>query len=194
MAHLSARLLGTPEVCLDERPIAGFEYDKVRALFAYLIVEADRPHRRESLAGLLWPERPERAARQSLSQALLVLRRAIADREAAPPFLRIEVHTLQWNVAADSWLDVDEFTTLVDAAQQHPHLELTMCDACIAQLGQSATLYRGHFLSGFSLADCPEFEIWLTLQRERLQRSALVTLDRLAQASLQCGNYEAALD
>ena len=56
------------QVTLDGAPVTGFESDKVRALLAYLAVESDRPHRRETLAGLLWPEQPENAARLSLRQ------------------------------------------------------------------------------------------------------------------------------
>jgi DNA-binding SARP family transcriptional activator len=50
-----------------------------------LAVEADRPQRREKLVGLLWPDWPERSARQNLSQALYNLRAAIGDRTAEPP-------------------------------------------------------------------------------------------------------------
>jgi DNA-binding SARP family transcriptional activator len=55
---------------------------KVRALLAHLAVKADRPHRRETLAGLLWPDYPERSARASLRNALSDLRTAIGDRNA----------------------------------------------------------------------------------------------------------------
>ena len=58
MAHLSISLLGTFQVILDGKQVTAFESDKVRALLAYLAVESDRPHRRETLACLLWPERP----------------------------------------------------------------------------------------------------------------------------------------
>ena len=83
MAHLSVALLGTFRVHLDQQRIIRFEYDKVRALLAYLMVESAQPHRREALAGLLWPEFSERTARQNLSQALFTLRHAIGDREAS---------------------------------------------------------------------------------------------------------------
>ena len=53
MAHLSLTLLGPFQASLDGQPITAFRYDKVRALLAYLAVESDRPHRRETLAGLL---------------------------------------------------------------------------------------------------------------------------------------------
>ena len=46
------------EVTMDDQPVTTFGYDKVRALLAYLAVASQRPHRRESLAGLLWPEQP----------------------------------------------------------------------------------------------------------------------------------------
>ena len=76
MAHLRLSLLGTFRVTLDSAPITSFGYDKVRALLALLVVEAERPHQWETLAGLLWPNQPERSARLNLSQALSRLRRA----------------------------------------------------------------------------------------------------------------------
>ena len=62
MARLFISLLGSFQVTLDGTPVTALESDKVRALLAYLAVEADRPHRRDRLTGLLWPEQPDRAA------------------------------------------------------------------------------------------------------------------------------------
>ena len=90
MARLSVFLLGSFEARLDETRLKQFTYDKVRALMAYLAVEAKRPHRRERLAAMLWPEQPPETARHSLRQALSTLRRAIDDRRASPPFLQID--------------------------------------------------------------------------------------------------------
>ena len=59
MARLSVSLLGTFQATLDGEPVSDFESAKVRALLAYLMVESDRSHHREALAGLLWPDRPE---------------------------------------------------------------------------------------------------------------------------------------
>ena len=53
MARLSLSVLGPFQAALDGEPITDFESDKVRALLAYLAVESERPHRRETLAGLL---------------------------------------------------------------------------------------------------------------------------------------------
>jgi DNA-binding SARP family transcriptional activator len=48
---------------------------KVRALLSYLAVNANKPQPRERLMALLWSDRGERQARQSLNQALLSIRR-----------------------------------------------------------------------------------------------------------------------
>ena len=71
MPRLVLSLLGPFQVTLDGQPVTDFKSDKVRALLAYLAVEADRPHRREVLAGLLWPEMPDRQARSNLRDVLV---------------------------------------------------------------------------------------------------------------------------
>ena len=93
MTRLSVHLLGPFRVALDGEPATGFVSDKARALLAYLAVEADRPHRREALAGLLWPDYTERAARASLRTALANVRQVIGDRGARPPFLHVRRQT-----------------------------------------------------------------------------------------------------
>ena len=94
---LSLSLLGGFQVRLGDQPVSHFEYDKVRALLAYLAVEAETPHRRDVLAALLWPERSDREARHSLSQALLTCRQALGDPDRAVPFLLADRHTVRWN-------------------------------------------------------------------------------------------------
>ena len=89
MAQLQIRLFGAPMVILASGAEASLPSDKARGLLAYLAVEAGQAHRREKLAGLLWPEQPEKAARDSLRNALATLRRAIGDETADPPFLFI---------------------------------------------------------------------------------------------------------
>ena len=112
MAHLSISLLGPFQVSLDNRPVTGFDSNKVRALLAYLAVEADRPHQRDALAALLWSERPNRAARNSLRHALSNLRTAIGDRDADTPHLTVNQETVQFNCTGECRVDVRAFRTL----------------------------------------------------------------------------------
>ena len=55
--RLSLTLLGAFQITLDGEPVTGFESDKVQALLVYLALEADRPHRRDTLAEMFWPDR-----------------------------------------------------------------------------------------------------------------------------------------
>jgi predicted ATPase/DNA-binding SARP family transcriptional activator len=189
-ADLSLALLGPLKVTLGRKPVAGFESDKVRALLVYLVVESERAHRRESLAGLLWPELPERAARHNLSQALFNLRRAIADQIADPPFLLITRETVQFNAASDHWLDTAAFSALLAACDNHQHRQLHTCTACAQRLASAAEIYQGSFLAQFSLADSVAFEEWAVLRREQLQQLGLRALASLAAYHERRGAYE----
>src|SRR5438270_3321079 len=55
----------------------GFRTDKVRALLAYLAVEAGRPHPRTTLATLLWPDMPDETALRNLRKTLHRLHEAL---------------------------------------------------------------------------------------------------------------------
>ena len=116
MPQLQITLLGSFQVTLDGTPVSGFESDKARALLAYLAVEADRPHRREALAGLLWPDTPERTARTNLRSALANLRQVIGDHQANPHYLLTTRQTIQFNQTRDAWVDVNAF---VEALNKH---------------------------------------------------------------------------
>ena len=192
MANLSLSFLGPFQVTLDGAPVTEFATDHTRALLSYLAVESDRPHRREALAGLLWPHRPEQAARHNLRQALSNIRRAIGDREATPSFLLITRQTVQFNQASDCQLDVIAFTALLETSKTHTHRRLEVCQPCIERLEQAAGLYRGDFLAGFTTVDSPSFEAWVLAQQEWLHRQMLTILRRLTRNYEQRGEVELA--
>ncbi len=89
MSRLSLSLLGPKQILLDGKPVRAFTYQKAFALLAYLVVEADVPHSRQALVGLLWPDLPNAAALTNLRQVLADLRLVIADETTVPPFLLI---------------------------------------------------------------------------------------------------------
>src|SRR5215207_3954378 len=137
MARLSLSLLGPLRITLDGQAVSGFAYNKARALLAYLAVEAERPHHRDALVGMLWPELPDTAARTNLRQALANLREAIGDASATPPFLLITRDTIQFNPASDYDLDATAFTTLLAACENHAHRRLEHCRSCTTHLEQA---------------------------------------------------------
>jgi WD40 repeat protein/DNA-binding SARP family transcriptional activator len=169
-------LLGPFRVSLDGEPTIDFVSDKARALLAYLAVESDQPHRREALAGLLWPDYPERSARASLRTALANVRQVIGDRTAKPPFLCVLRQTVQFNPEGDAWVDVTAFTQLLKKQSA-----LMANRQTIHRLQKAVELYQGDFLTGFSLADSAAFEEWALLTREQLRRQALTALQHLVE-------------
>ena len=87
MTGLALFLLGSFQARLDAESAVRFDYDKLRALLAYLALEAQEPQRRDALAGFLWPERPEDAARHHLRPAPTKLRRFLQEHQSPTPFL-----------------------------------------------------------------------------------------------------------
>jgi DNA-binding SARP family transcriptional activator len=179
MAHLSIATLGTLQITLDGQPITGAAYDKVWALLVYLALALDRPHRREALAGMLWPDQPEEVARTNLRQALARLRQAIDDHHTTPPFLLVERESIQFNAASDHTVDVAHFRRLLKACRTHGHRNDELCVRCVDPLSQAAALCSGDFLAGFSLGDSPDFEEWQFFQSEGLRQDLASVLERL---------------
>ena len=73
---LEVRLLGKFEVKYEQKPI-DIVSRPAQSLFAYLILSAGTSHRREKLAGLLWPDSLEETARDNLRHALWRVRKAL---------------------------------------------------------------------------------------------------------------------
>ena len=179
MARLSIALLGSLQVTLDGTPVTRFESARVRALLALLVAEAGRPHTREAIAELLWPERPSGAALADLRHALASLRKTIADASAQPPFLLITPTTLQFNLASDATVDLADFMAcLCDGKSSTP----TACHAALA-------LRRGPFLAGFSLSGSSQFEEWLLVTAEQVNHLAGQALACLVRDALTCGDF-----
>ena len=66
-------------VPIPPAPVASnwIDYEDPRVAGYYLAIEADRPHRREALAALFWPDHTEEGAHLNLRQSILRLRRAL---------------------------------------------------------------------------------------------------------------------
>src|SRR5215470_1476058 len=84
MLRLRLKVLGGFEARIGSGQPLDIAARKTRALLAYLAVPAGRSHTRDKLTGLLWSDRGDDQARNSLRQALTELGRILADIEPSP--------------------------------------------------------------------------------------------------------------
>jgi WD40 repeat protein/DNA-binding SARP family transcriptional activator len=148
---LAVKLLGQFDVRHDEIPIA-IPSRAAQSLLAYLLLTAGTFHRREKLAGLLWPDTLEESARRNLRHELWRLRKAI---DTGPPgereeeFLLTSEFSVAFNPRARYWLDV--------AVLERARATTASADDLMTTLA----LYRGELLPGF-------YDEWVVLERERV--------------------------
>lgn len=148
---------------------------KAVALLGYLAVSGT-PQTRDQIAALLWPESLEDAARKNLRNTLWSIRKALGDEV-------LHAGTERAALADGVWTDVQAFELAVapDSNGERSSVET---------LERAVDLYRGPFLDGLSVADAPEFELWLTTTRERLGQQYLRALDGLVAAHRSAGKWE----
>ena len=193
MPALVIELLGGFAARRDDKSILSFESDKTRALLAYLAVERGKAQRRETLAGLLWPNMPEKRARANLNQACYSLRRTCKTANDQPLLLSSR-QTIELNPDFDLSTDVAGFEAALASCHQHSHSALYFCDVCRSTLTEAASLYSGPFLDGFSLSGCNAFEEWMALRREYLGRQGVEALQQLVACNESINEIEAALE
>jgi DNA-binding SARP family transcriptional activator len=180
MSHLALHLFGGFRAELDGRPLTAFRTDKNRALLAYMALECGRPHRREALAALLWPDHPEAVAHNSLRQALYQLRRLIPQGSETEPTLLITSKRVQFNPASEHWIDVLEFKSRLSACHSHHLAGMSLCAACLESLQCAIALYQGELLDGFTLPRCTQFTDWQILTQEACHHRVLAALSLLS--------------
>lgn len=188
MADLSISCMGSFQITLRGVPLSIPGTPKIRALLAYLAVERDKIHSRESLAGLLWSDQPESNALHNLRQALSILRKVLGD----DTYLLITPEGVQFNPAQNIWLDVFEFQKQISSALAHYGLCAQSGGLNVRRLRRAVDLYRGPFMDQLSLSGSQLFEEWLTLQREELVRQMAEVLTRLAEYHERRGEYSQA--
>jgi len=177
---LRIALLGPPLIDVDGRPL-DVDTRKATALLAYLAFTG-RPARRDSLAGLLWPETNPDRARATLRRTLSTLKAALDSR-----FIEIGRDTVTLT-GPGIWFDVAELRRLVATTEGHGHAANETCSRCLEPLQQAAALDRGSFLAGFGLRDSAAFDDWQQLAGDEVQREVASVLDRLAGAFADAGN------
>jgi predicted ATPase/DNA-binding SARP family transcriptional activator len=165
------RLLGNIQVEKEGTLIRDFESRKSLALLGYLAQQAE-PVSRSLLAGLFWGDKEEARGRRNLSRELSQLSARI------PGCFQSDYYTVQFQPLPGVWVDTIAFEELIKSrgAGVKPAPLLLRSPA---QLAEAVALYRGQFMAGFYLDDCPEFETWLLSEQEAWQRRVTAILDQL---------------
>jgi class 3 adenylate cyclase len=144
---LQIRLLGQFDVRIDGKRVA-IASRVGQSLFAYLVLTAGIPHRREKLAGMFWPDTSDENSRKNLRNELWRIRKAISAQQSnESEYLLADEFTLTFNHDAEYWLDVSQM--------ERPDLDLQ-------SLTSNLSLYQGELLPGF-------YDDWIILERERIQ-------------------------
>jgi len=176
MAIAQLTLLGGFELRLPNGEVIDLTGQKDRALLAVMALAPGVTHSRDKLASLLWSDRGDQQARDSLKHSLTRLRQCMPS--AGPP-----------PIAADrlsAKLDPTAVTT--DVAR----FERLVSDGTPASLEQAATLYRGDLLDGIGIRDAA-FEDWLLVERQRLRHLLEEGLTKLLSHSMADGARERAV-
>lgn len=162
--RLSLKLLGGFAILDSSGAELRIRLRKTRALLAYLACHPDTPQPRERLMALLWSNRDDQQARQSLNDALVSIRRLCDGDSEKLINSDSEQVTLR---SATLQTDVAQFQALLH-------------DDPLA----AANLYVGPFLDGLSISD-PGFEDWLGTTRSALESEACDALLRAANAAIR---------
>ncbi len=168
-AKLRVQLFGNVVIAWRDRSITAAELGSKKhlALLAYLLVQT-QPVARGRLADMFWPNIDSGQLRlANLNRVLSDLRRVI------PQCIAKYREGIELNLPPAE-VDVLEFRRLVDGATND-------------DLAAAVDLYKGSFLGDLQLRDCAEFEVWATIERERLQNTLIRTLRQLIEHSMAQG-------
>ena len=177
MGKLRINLFGRLRVADGDGGAISVPGKKPQALLAYLALNAGKPQSRDHLATLLWGERFDEQARQSLRQGISKLRKALGD--GASEVLVTDGDGVMLNTdAAD--IDTADFERL--AAEGTPDT-----------LAQAAGLFGGGLLDGLEVRE-KGFEDWIAAERTRFGDLASDVLAKLARRQAETGDADAAVE
>ena len=169
---LQARLLGQYEIRKDGQPVI-ILWRSSQSLLAYLLLNPNKLHRREKLAGQFWPAACESNARSNLRHALWRIRKAFGPDANA----RVESDDLgvTYHPQPGDQLDVASFEACAEEEDSTEALLLAV------------SAYGGELLPGF-------YEDWVVLERERLQAAFERKLGKLLERLLAERRWNEALE
>jgi serine/threonine protein kinase/DNA-binding SARP family transcriptional activator/alpha-beta hydrolase superfamily lysophospholipase len=192
MTNLRLYFFGAPHCEADGAALA-VDRKKTLALLTYLAV-TDRPHQRDHLAALLWPELSQSAARANLRREISRLGIVVGKEN-----LQSQGEALSLHPDLQPWIDVSVFRKRTAAAHAHEreqpeHATTGSCPTCLQMLEEAAGLYHGDFLESFNLPDCASFSEWQFFEAESLRQELADLLQKLAGWRANRGEYDLAIE
>ena len=192
MSQLSIFLFGTPRIVLDGEGIH-IPRRKATALFVYLAA-TQNSHSRDILATMFWSENDQSSARAELRRGLYFINKSLGNQWLETDLESIGLNPeLGTSSGAKLWVDVVEFRRKLEQCETHNHPPAETCADCIPILEAVVDLYSDHFMAGFSLPDCPDYDEWQFFQAEELRRLLAGALIKLSSHYSSLGEYEAAI-
>ncbi len=179
MGKLEISLFGGFFLRNDGRQISGLVSHKTYALIAYLAIESDRPHSRDMLASLFWPNQPDHIALTNLRQTLHRISHVLGTNAGDPSCFLVSNYDIQFNTNCDCSLDLKQFCNLFEICDKHHSSGTKLCESCLKNLKAVVDLYRGDLLAGFSISGCHDFQWWLTCRQEEYHQKVMEALKRL---------------
>ncbi|MFW9893993.1 MAG: AAA family ATPase, partial [Candidatus Thorarchaeota archaeon] len=185
MSLLCLYLLGSPRIEIDGSPVNA-DTRKATALLAYIAATGES-YRRDSLVNLLWPEYDQSRGRTNLRRTIYALRKALSG-----DWLDIDRENVGLKANANIYLDVDQFHYHLSTCLTHGHSPSQVCQSCLEPLATVVKLYRGDFMSGFSLKDSINFDEWQFLETNILRREFANALERYVECLSAKSDFDAA--
>ena len=139
-------------------------------LLVHLLLEADHPLARKTLAFSLWPDSSESDALANLRRHLHLIRNMLP--QDLSELLVISPRTITWKSSPLCWVDVREFENSADD---------------LAGMERAAALYRGDLAHGLNAND------FILARRENLRNQHHAVLKKLAQLCKDRKDYERGL-
>jgi DNA-binding SARP family transcriptional activator len=170
---------------------------KIKALFAFLLVRSTQGARKETLMDLFWPQQSDsKRASSSLHQALFHLRRALEpDLKArvGSSYVQCKGERYYFDPQLPCWVDADAFASCTSHAQA---LEGDgNIDAALGYWRKAVELYGGRFMAGIDTRYTDsEFYDWCAPRCRQLQQLYVAAAMTVARHHFDLGQHGLALE
>lgn len=170
-----------------EIPLKNFSSQKVQELFAYLLLNPGKNHKREKLASLLWSYQTTTQSKANLRKILWQFQQGLKAYfgSAFETIFKVDACHVKLDCSGQIILDTAVFEKVYKEVTQIP------CENFLAEnqalVEEAVDLYKGELLEGF-------YEAWCDGKRERYRKLYLILLDKLVEIAFTKKAYAQSID